>query len=43
LAERQHAKLDKPKSEPTEEGATRKVYESDTNLITETDEGKPGT
>jgi hypothetical protein len=40
LAERQHAKLGKSKNEQPAE-STRKVYESDTNLLTETDEGKP--
>tara|TARA_B110000285_G_C15024639_1_gene563475 strand:+ start:133 stop:441 length:309 start_codon:yes stop_codon:yes gene_type:complete len=42
LAERQHAKLGKSgeKLELPAEPA-RKVYESDTNLLTETDDGKP--
>jgi len=47
LAERQHItdRKDKIKSEQAPEGDSngkaRKVYESDTNLYTETDEGKP--
>ena len=41
MAERQHGKLEKGKGEQTVEGAARKVYESDTNLVTDTEESKP--